>query len=210
MVIFKFTKTDTAALVAHVDTLRAVTYIFRRATLPVEYSRGFNPHMELGFSPPLALGVESLCEYVSAKMPFEDGLCERVNVVSPAGISFLRAFDAEINLAAKINSAAFEVEALSIGNFAEEALVPNFSISYAEKGEIVTKNVASRIFSAQRIGKDAAKFILAVGNDNLRPDRLVRYLMNKHRLVGDYRIVKVESFVNGIATDDFLKQNQKP
>ena len=77
MVVFKFQKTSTSALAAHVDTLRAVTYVFRRANLPVEYSHGFNPHMELGFSAPLALGVESLCEYVSAKMPFEEGLVPR-------------------------------------------------------------------------------------------------------------------------------------
>ena len=51
MVILKFEKTSTAALAAHVDTLRAVTYIFRRAGLEVEYSQGYNPHMELGFSP---------------------------------------------------------------------------------------------------------------------------------------------------------------
>ena len=33
MIIFKFTKTSTSALAAHVDTLRAVTYLVRRANI---------------------------------------------------------------------------------------------------------------------------------------------------------------------------------
>lgn len=204
MAVFKFSKTSTSALAAHVDTLRAVTYIFRRANLPVEYSHGFNPHMELIFSPPLALGVESLCEYVCAKMPFEQGLCERLNKVCPNGMSFLRSFDVDVNLAAKINSAAFVVEAKGLGNFAAEALSPNFCISYVEKGEVVTKDVSSRIFSATRLNENRAEFVLAVGNANLRPDRLVRHLQNVHNLPGDYKITKIESFVDKVSTDEFL------
>lgn len=204
MVIFKFEKTSTAALAAHVDTLRAVTYVFRRANLPVEYSHGFNPHMELGFSAPLALGVESLCEYVSAKMDYSCGLLEKLNAVCPKGLRFTQVFNKELNLAAKIDSATYKIQALGIGNVVEEILAPNYEISYAEKGVTVTKDVSARIISAKKADENSAFVTLTLGNNNLRPDRLVCHLQNKHNLQGDYCVIKTESFVGGVPADEFL------
>ncbi|MCM1289783.1 MAG: TIGR03936 family radical SAM-associated protein [Corallococcus sp.] len=209
MIILKFTKTSTAALAAHVDTLRAVTYLFRRANVEVQYSNGYNPHMELGFSAPLALGVESECEYVSVKTVSADGILERLNSVCPQGISFTKVFRAEVNLASAVNRATYRVEARGIGDVAEEVLVPNYSITYFERGNAVTKDVSSRIFSARNVDNDTAVFTLAVGNENLRPDRLVCHLQNSHNLSGDYKITKIQSFVGETPTDDFLENVEK-
>lgn len=209
MIILKFEKTSTAALAAHVDTLRAVTYIFRRAGLPVQYSNGFNPHMELGFSAPLALGVESVCEYVSAKMDNAEDVLQRLNAVSPQGIKFTKAFCATVNLAAVVNRATYCVEALGIGNVIEQILAPNYAITYMERGNAVTKDVSSRIFSARKVDADAALVTLAVGNDNLRPDRLVCHLQNAHDLSGDYKITKIQSYVGDVPTDDYLLNLQQ-
>ena len=211
MVVLKFEKTGAAALVSHVDNLRAITYLLRRAGLQVEYSQGFNPHMELGFSPPVALGVVSLCEYVSAKMPLEQGtlgtqgLLERLNSVCPSGLKFTKVFEKNINLAAKINRATYRVEACGIGDVVEEILAPNYEITYEERGMAVTKNVQNRIYNAQKVHSNCAFVTLAVGNDNLRPDRLVTHLMNKHNLSGDYKIIKTESFVDVTPTDEYLE-----
>ena len=205
MIVFKFEKTSTSALAAHVDTLRAVTYLFRRAGFDVEYSQGFNPHMELGFSPPVALGVESVCEYVSAKMPYQPNLLEKLNAVCPQGLKFTKVFNKNVNLAAKINRATYRVDACGIGDVVAEIVAPNYEITYEERGASVTKNVANRIHAAHKLHKDCAFVTLAVGNDNLRPDRLVCHLMNKHNLAGDYKIVKVESFVDDVATDEYLQ-----
>lgn len=204
MIVLKFEKTSTSALAAHVDTLRAVTYIFRRANIPVEYSQGFNPHMELGFSSPLALGVESLCEYVSAKTDFSEDILEKLNSVCPKGLRFTKVFDTTVNLAATINRAAYLVEAQGLGDVIEEVTQPRYEITYTERGAAVTKDVSARIFSAKRKTKNSAVVTLALGNDNLRPDRLVCHLMNKHHLSGDYKITKIESFVGDIPTDDYL------
>lgn len=204
MIIFKFEKTSTSALAAHVDTLRAVTYVFRRANLNAEYSQGFNPHMELGFSAPLALGVESVCEYVSVKMPFETGLLEKLNAVCPQGLKFTAVFEKNVNLAAKINRATYRVEARGIGEVAGEILQPNYEIAYEERGATVVKDVSARIFGARKLDADTALVTLAIGNANLRPDRLVCHLMNKHGLTGDYKILKTESFVDDMPADEYL------
>lgn len=208
MIILKFEKTSTAALAAHVDTLRAVTYIFRRAGIPVQYSNGYNPHMELGFSAPLALGVESTCEYVSAKTDFSDDILQRLNAVSPQGIVFTKAFCTEVNLAAIVNRATYRVTASGIGNVIEEITASDYTITYTERGNAVTKDVSARIFAAHKVDDDTALVTLAVGNDNLRPDRLVCHLQNVHRLSGDYKITKIQSFVGDIPTDDYLEKEQ--
>lgn len=209
MVILKFEKTSTSALAAHVDTLRAVTYVFRRAQIPVEYSHGFNPHMELGFSSPLALGVESLCEYVSAKTEFCEDILTRLNAACPKGLKFVKAFNKTANLAAVINRACYKAEAMGIGNVVEEILDKNYQISYFERGQLVEKDVSSRIFNAERVNENCALFTLAVGNDNLRPDRLVCHLMNKHNLTGDYKITKIQSFVGDVPTDEYLENSKQ-
>lgn len=204
MVILKFEKTSTAALAAHVDTLRAVTYIFRRAGLEVEYSQGYNPHMELGFSPAIPLGVDSFCEYVSAKTVLCPDILQKLNSVCPHGIRFVKVFEKKVNLASQINRAQFTLYAKGIGNVVEEICSPHYQISYTERGNTVTKEVSDRIFSAKKVDCDTAEVVLATGNSNLRPDRLVCHLMAKHNLVGDYRIEKTCAFVDCENVDDFL------
>lgn len=204
MIVLKFEKTGTSALVSHVDNLRAITYIFRRANIVAEYSQGFNPHMELGFSSPIALGVESLAEYVSVKTEYSADLLDRLNAVSPSGIRFTKIFNVEVNLASTLNRATYQVEANGIGEVIEEISRPMYAICYQEKGQWVTKTVSERIFCAEQLDKDTALVTLAIGNDNLRPDRLVTHLMREHNLIGDYRITKLRSFVNEEDADTFL------
>ena len=204
MIVLKFEKTGTAALVSHVDNLRAVTYIFRRAGIDAEYSQGFNPHMELGFSSPIALGVESHAEYVSVKTPYGDNLLDRLNAVCPSGIKFTAIFNAEVNLASTLNRATYRIQAQGIGNIISEILHPMYAISYQEKGEWVQKTVSGRIFNAQKVDDNTALVTLAIGNDNLRPDRLVTHLMREHKLAGDYHIVKLQAYVNDTPADEYL------
>lgn len=189
---------------SHVDNLRAVTYIFRRAGLDAEYSQGFNPHMELGFSSPIALGVESLAEYVSVKTEYSDDLLEKLNAVSPNGIRFTKVFTADVNLASTLNRATYQVVAEGIGEVIDEILNTVYEISYQEKGQWVTKDVANRIFGAVRVDNNTALVTLAIGNDNLRPDRLVTHLMRTRNLSGDYRITKLHAYVNDTDADEYL------
>ena len=207
MIVLKFEKISTAALVSHIDNLRAVTYALRRAGIDVEYSQGYNPHMELGFSAPLALGVESVAEYVSLKANYSPDIVERLNAVCPDGLSFTGVFNVEdVNLAAVINRAEYSVYADGIGEVIGEILQPNYAISYEDKGSLVTKDVSSRIFAAKAIDEDTACITLACGNDNLRPDRIVAHLMKKYNLVGDYSIVKTRAFVDELDADEYLSQ----
>lgn len=208
MKIFKFTKTSTSSLAAHVDTIRAMTYILRRACVDVEYSQGYNPHIELGFSPPLSLGMESLSEYVAVKTDEQGALLDRLNAVCPNGISFLCEWNCRVNLAATINSALYRVRSKGIGDVVEQITAPNYTISYLERGEVVHKDVSSRILGAKRIDADTAEMCLCVGNESLRPDRVVRHLLQQIGSDGDYKITKLQAFVDGTDVDTYLDNLQ--
>ena len=49
---------------SHLDNLRLLERVLRRAGTPVQYSQGFNPTMRLSFGPPLPLGFTSEAEYL--------------------------------------------------------------------------------------------------------------------------------------------------
>ncbi len=209
MVVLKFKKVSNSSLTAHVDMLRAVTYIFRRAGVEVAYSKGFNPHMELGFSAPIALGVESTCEYVCAKTQFSQDMVDRLNSVCPQGICFEKAFNCSVNLASKIDRAKYVVEMQGIGEVVEEVAEEGYTICYLEKGKTVQKDVSSKVFSASKVDGNTAILVLGVGNNNLRPDRVVNFLQQKYGLQGDYAITKTQSFVGEQDFDEYLAQLEK-
>src|SRR5262249_54495760 len=59
---FAFTKLGPAALLSHLDLIRALPRVFRRVGIPIHYSQGFHPKPDMIFSPALSLGVASLGE----------------------------------------------------------------------------------------------------------------------------------------------------
>jgi radical SAM-linked protein len=71
--------------------MRTIQKVVRRAKLPVQYSKGFNPHMALSIAQPLSVGVYSDGEYMDLilveEVP-EDEIIERLNEKTASGIKF--------------------------------------------------------------------------------------------------------------------------
>lgn len=64
----KFTKGNEVKYISHLDLMRVFQRAIRRTGIPISYSSGFNPHQEISFGAPLALGVTSDAEYVDFKL----------------------------------------------------------------------------------------------------------------------------------------------
>ncbi len=60
----RYGKSGNMKFLGHQDIIRLFHRAFRRSGITLDYSKGFHPHPRLRFSPPLALGVESIAEYV--------------------------------------------------------------------------------------------------------------------------------------------------
>lgn len=88
----KFIKGNEVKYISHLDLMRTFQRAIRRADIPVSYSSGFNPHQEISFGAPLALGVTSNAEYLDLKLKSVveiEVLVERLNNALPEGIRVL-------------------------------------------------------------------------------------------------------------------------
>jgi radical SAM family uncharacterized protein/radical SAM-linked protein len=86
----RFGKLGRGAFISHLDTMRLLIRVFRRARLEMIYSKGFHPKPQLVFAPALGLGVAALGEYCDVKIDFDgDGatLLERLRVAAPEGLA---------------------------------------------------------------------------------------------------------------------------
>jgi radical SAM family uncharacterized protein/radical SAM-linked protein len=86
-----FSKTGPAALLGHLDFIRELPRVIRRAGAKTAYSKGFHPKPEMSFAPALSLGVASLDEYMDVALidaPAPEELLERLNRAASGGIAF--------------------------------------------------------------------------------------------------------------------------
>ena len=67
----RFGKEGMMRFIGHLDVLRTFQKIFRRAGVPMVYSKGYSPHPVMSFALPLGLGLSSEGEYLDAAI--EDG-----------------------------------------------------------------------------------------------------------------------------------------
>ncbi|MCU1278514.1 MAG: hypothetical protein JWM53_2060, partial [bacterium] len=85
----RFGKTGRGAFISHLDTMRLLIRVFRRARLEMIYSKGFHPKPQLVFAPALGLGVAALGEYCDVKIDFDgepEALMARLRAAAPEGL----------------------------------------------------------------------------------------------------------------------------
>lgn len=92
--VIKFTKESSIKFISHLDLMRTIQRVIRRADLPMEYSKGFNPHMAMSIAQPLSVGVYSDAEYMDIVLTEElneEEVINRLNEKTASGIRFLTA-----------------------------------------------------------------------------------------------------------------------
>ena len=90
----KFTKEENIKFISHLDVLKTIQKNIRRAGLPIEYSQGFNPHMNTSIAQPLSVGVCSSGEYMDMVLTTEvdeKEIVDKLNKTAPSGIKYISA-----------------------------------------------------------------------------------------------------------------------
>ncbi len=90
----RYTKLGRVAFLGHLDLVRHLPRIFRRAGFGLFYSDGFHPKPELSYGPALGLGIPSLgelCDVTLVDDVAPDELLRRLARVTLDGIEFLEA-----------------------------------------------------------------------------------------------------------------------
>lgn len=211
IVVAKFKKTFPACMISHIDLLRIVNRIFRRAGIEVKYSEGFNPHMEMFFGPPLPLGVESICEYVTVVLKNDCRIdLQKLNACCPEGMVFENVLVASQNpnLAAVVDSARYEVLCDGVQKVDADSVLSKteYVLTYEDKGKTVSKDVRHLIKDIKVLGSGRLELVLCCGNINLKAERLLKGLSAEFEFsLEDATVTKTESFVKNDKTDVFLQ-----
>jgi len=90
--LIKYTKESEIKFLSHLDLMRTIQRVIRRAKLPIEYSKGFNPHMSISIAQPLSVGVHSIGEYLDAvftEAVDEKEILKALNENTVGGVKFL-------------------------------------------------------------------------------------------------------------------------
>lgn len=106
-----FSKSDRAVYISHLDLMRTMQRAFKRAKLPIWYTKGFNPHAYIMFPLALSLGVMSDVEVMDValteKIPNEE-VVARLNSALPEGIRILKVSE-PVNEHKRIKKAEYEI-----------------------------------------------------------------------------------------------------
>lgn len=87
--IAEFEKTGRMSWFSHLDLQSTMQRALRRAKLPVRYSQGYNPHVNLSFATALSVGLNSVCEILDVEMEEEvapEIFVEKLNPALPEGL----------------------------------------------------------------------------------------------------------------------------
>ena len=134
-----FQKSERVRHLGHLDIQRAVQRGLRRSGLPVAYSNGFNPHIQVSFASALSTGAAGLREIMDVKMAedvSEAEFLERMNAAMPPelALSAARAVD-DRHPAMSASLRAGEYEIIPRDPAQAERLIPVIP-RMMERGEI--------------------------------------------------------------------------
>lgn len=116
LVRLKYGKTEEGRFMSHLDLLRTMERVFRRARLPLSYSEGFNPHPKVSYASALAVGVTSEGEYLDVELSEDkplDLIRQRLLQTVPPGLKILevqKMSGREKSLTAIVNMARYRVK----------------------------------------------------------------------------------------------------
>lgn len=88
----KFEKREEVKYIGHLDTMRTFTRCIKRTNLPIKFSSGFNPRVQLSFALPLAVGVTSECEYFDLELNGDvepEEVIKELSQTMPSGFKIL-------------------------------------------------------------------------------------------------------------------------
>lgn len=95
MIRVLYKKTGDISYISHLDIVKLMERVSRRAGIKLAYSQGFSPHPKTSFSPALSVGMHSFCEYMDLELEDESidlqELLDRYNKASVEGIDFIKA-----------------------------------------------------------------------------------------------------------------------
>ncbi len=181
---FCFEKNGAAAYISHLDLMKALQRSFVRAGIPVRYSQGFNPHIEMSIVVPLSTGYETTCDLCDLDLVVDElpaDFVEALNAVMPRGMKALCVGPADRPVR-EIACCAYEIVLPAGDTAAMKALFdqPVTLEKRSKRGrrEVNLQDYIRRLEFVPEGDKTLCRCILDAGNDPLNPMYLTQALKN--------------------------------
>ncbi|MDO4484607.1 MAG: TIGR03936 family radical SAM-associated protein [Clostridia bacterium] len=135
-----FEKSERLRHIGHLDLMRAMQRALRRSGLPVSYSKGFNPHINVTFASALSVGAIGKREIMDVSMEGEVTAEEFLQVMNKSlppelQFSFARAVDdRHPGLMAMVAACDYDIE---IMDESAKAWMPEAVRLFGEAGEVM-------------------------------------------------------------------------
>lgn len=111
----RFSKHGAIRYIGHLDVMRYVQKVMRRAEVDIAYTNGFSPHQVMTFAQPLGVGIESDGEYMDIRMNSIES-CEALkNSINAHSVPEIQALSVKIlpegsgNAMASVAAAEYEI-----------------------------------------------------------------------------------------------------
>jgi radical SAM-linked protein len=154
----RFAKRGRAAFISHLDMMRLLIRVFRRAGVEMIYSKGYHPKPQLTFAPALGLGIASLGELCDVRVVWDRDPSElhaALRAATPEGLEVLEVTRLEptdpslSKLLTHADYAAFVPAQVS------SLRSENMTVSRIQKRKLKTIDVAKYLVNAQ-VSTDAS------------------------------------------------------
>ena len=216
-IIAAFQKNKEISYTSHLDVQRTLQRAFRRAELPLAYSKGFNPHPKLSFATALATGYTSDGEWFEVELDRSiepQAFIERVNPALPDGMRVVEAFEADDSidtLSKLIRAARYELTVHFDGAVAQQDVRNALDSIMGSEPVIVDKKTKSGIkptdirpdileASVKEVS-DTSATLLVVGTltaaGGLRAETFVRALFDRLHLNGFFTAHRISLCFEG-------------
>lgn len=180
----KFEKNQKLIYIGHLDLLKLFQRSVKRGKLPIEYSKGFNPHQLMVFAIPLPLGMESGAEYIDIRLTEDvppETIVSSLNAVFPQGIRILEARKISFsqNCAADVHSADYTVILPHTGfeDIIEEInKSESIQIERTVKKKVKQTEIRPYIKKLSIEGNTLKTTLVTGSQGNLKPDDLLKYI----------------------------------
>lgn len=154
-----FDKFNEMRFISHLDMLRFVDRILKKAHIEMKYSQGFHPRPKISLGNPVSLGTEAFNEVMDIEVLKEisnEELKEKINSVSVDGFRVNKVEDVsdKTSIVDIYKNAIFELESKKeIMDILERFFLQDEIIERKEKnGKIVERNLGERILNFKREG----------------------------------------------------------
>ena len=222
--LIKFSKGEGIKFISHLDLMRTIQRIIRRSGVPIEYSKGFNPHMALSLAQPLSVGVYSDGEYMDIVLTEEmkvADLLARLNEAAPPTIRFFEATPIEIvenvkrvpQAMALLDAGRYIIKLKLVNEENVEEKMTSLlnenaweTLKKSKKGEKMAdiKPLVKELKYWVKDGELVINALIATGSrENLSADLLAKFITSK------IENVNTESFVNIKREEMYVLKNNK-